>query len=159
MANMIRAILIDPQKRNVTETQIKGDDIKETQRILCCHSFTSGAHLGGSIEKGFDAVYVSDDYLEDRDEADLRFWFQVDADRDPPSSFPIAGLGLAHGVDPEGNCCDVTISVAELASRVTFTRRKFRGFAPTTVRHSGRGTVAIEVGLKAPIIDTGDDNG
>jgi hypothetical protein len=28
-----------------------------------------------------------------------RFWFQVDAERDPPSSFPLAGRGLLTGAD------------------------------------------------------------
>jgi hypothetical protein len=37
-------------------------------------------------------------------------------------------LGLAMGVDKEGAGCDVRISVAELAKRITFTQRKFRGF-------------------------------
>jgi hypothetical protein len=34
--------------------------------------------------EGFDSIHVSDDFLEDR--ADPRLWFQVDADRTPPSS-------------------------------------------------------------------------
>lgn len=141
----MRAILIDPEKRTVTEIQI-GDDYKEIQKALRCDSFTAGAHLGG-LEKGFDVVYVSDDNLEERD--DPRFWFQIDANRNPPSSFPIAGLGLAQGVDPEGNCCDVKITAAELASRITFTERKFRGFKIKTTKHG------VEVAPVAPIIDRG----
>jgi hypothetical protein len=150
----MRAILIDPEKRTITETQLSSDDFRKIQAVLRCHSFTTGAHLSGSIEKGFDAIYVSDDYLEERD--DPRFWFQVDADRNPPSSYPIAGLGLALGTDTDGAGCDVRISVAELASRITFTQRKFRGFEVS----EGRGRLGdapvyemVNVGLKAPIID------
>ena len=69
----MRAILIDPEKKSVTEIQMK-NDYKEIQRILQCKSFTTAAHLSGSISKGFDAVYCSDDYLDERD--NLRFWFQ-----------------------------------------------------------------------------------
>jgi hypothetical protein len=141
----MRAILIDPETQAITETQLNGDGYKEIEALLRCDSFTIGAHLRGSIEKGFDAVYASDDYLEDRDNP--RFWFQVDADRDPPSSFPIAGLGLACGTDTEGNGCDARISIAELRSRITFTQRKFRGF---TVAEIPSG---IQVELHAPIID------
>ena len=127
----------------------RSDDYREINGILCCRSHTLGAHLNGSIAKGFDAIYVSDDCLEDRD--DPRFWFQVDAERDPPSSFPIAGLGLALGTDTEGAGCDVRISVEELAKRVTFTRRKFRGFDVSETRYG------IKVDVKAPIIDGADE--
>jgi hypothetical protein len=87
-----RAILIDPEKRNFTEIQI-GKGIKDIYKAIGCRCFTTGAFLTGSIEEGFDSVMVSDDDLEDRD--DPRFWFQVDADRNP--SFPIAGRGLVTG--------------------------------------------------------------
>jgi hypothetical protein len=87
------------------------------------------------MEKGWDGLLVSDDDLEDRD--DPRFWFQVDADKDPPSSFPIAGRGLVTGVDPMAETCAASISLEELAPRITFSQRKFRGFE---VKH-GRGEV------------------
>jgi hypothetical protein len=123
--------------------------------VLRCHSFTTGAHLSGSLETGFDTINVSDDPLEDRE--DSRFWFQVDAKRNPPSSYPIAGLGLVTGVDPDGAGCDVRISVAELRSRITFTQRKFRGF----VTHTGAAAHArgahIVVEPMAPIIDGTDE--
>src|SRR5262249_58058977 len=124
----MRAILIDPEKRTVGEIAINGEPgvlpllSHETNRILGCNEHTLGAWLNGSISEGFDAVYASDDPLEDRD--DPRFWFQVDVDGNPPSSFPIAGLGLALGTDREGESCDVRISVDELAKRITFTQRK-----------------------------------
>jgi len=59
------------------------------------------------------------------------------------------------GVDTEGAGCDVRISVEELAKRVTFTQRKFRGFESS----QGRGRIGdheieiFKVELKAPIID------
>jgi hypothetical protein len=121
----MRAILIDPEKRTFTEIQLDSDDYREINGVLCCRSHTLGAHLNGSIEKGFDAIYVSDDCLEDRNNP--RFWFQVDANRNPPSSFPIAGLGLALGTDTEGAGRDVRISIKDLAKRITFTQRKVPG--------------------------------
>jgi hypothetical protein len=153
----MRAILIDPEKQTLTEVNLKGDDYREINAVLRCHSHTTGAHLSGSIETGFEAVYVSDDEFEDRD--DPRFWFQVDADRDPPSSYPIAGLGLALGIDTEGAGCDVKISIEELTKRITFTQRKFRSFVTST----GRGKISdheievFRVDLKAPIIDGTDE--
>jgi hypothetical protein len=101
------------------------------------------------MTEGFDAIYVSDDDLEDRD--DPRFWFQVGADRRPPSSFPLAGNGLVHGVDPEGEPCDIKISLDEVRARITFTRRKFRGFEIGQRIEDG----IVGVTVKAPIIDDG----
>jgi len=151
----MRAILINPEKRTVSEIEHPGGGYRETNRILGCNEYTLGAWLNGSISKGFDAVYASDDPLEDRDNP--RFWFQVDADRNPPSSFPIAGLGLALGTNAEGESCDVRISVDELAKRITFTQRKFRGF---TVESSDEGDNAfITVEPVAPIIDGAVDKG
>jgi hypothetical protein len=150
-----RAILIDPQKRTLTEIRI-GRDIEEIYTALQCHTFTSGAHLSGSLEKGFDAIYVSDDELEDRD--DPRFWFQVDADREPPSSHPIAGFGLAHGVDTEGYTCDLRISAADLAKRITYTQRKFKGFVSETLTSREGEPVGLKVEAVAPIIDGTEEN-
>src|SRR5215471_11584055 len=99
----MRAILIDPEKRTLTEIEITGndDDLEEIYALLHCKRFaSSGRNLNGSLEAGFDNILVSDDDMEDRD--DPRFWFQVDADRDPPSSYPIAGRGLAVGVGRKG---------------------------------------------------------
>jgi hypothetical protein len=149
----MRAILIDPEKRTFTEVQI-GKDIDQIRTLLKCESFTgSGRALNGSLSKGFDAILVSDDYLEDREADELRFWFQVDADRNPPSSYPIAGLGLAHGVDEEGETCDLRISAEELAKRITFTRRKFRGFETFTGDAARARGADLVVEIKAPIID------
>ena len=131
----MRAILIDPETKTFTEIQIT-DDIDGIQKVLRCGRFTTGGRpLRGSLSTGFDTLYVSDDSLEDREGP--RFWFQVDADRDPPSSYPIAGPGLAYGIDSNGAACDVGISVAELQSRITFTQWKFRGFRQTLIGSFG----------------------
>jgi hypothetical protein len=145
----MRAILIDPEKKTVTEIQLKSGDYREIRAILQCHSIASSAHLGGSIAKGFDAVFVSDDLLEERE--DPRFWFQVDASRDPPSSFPIAGRGVAMGTDSKGDACDVRIGVAELASWITFTQRKFRGFKLSS--KSSADVTHLSIDVVAPIVD------
>jgi hypothetical protein len=147
----MRAILIDPEKRTITEIQLKGKGFRETNAVLRCHSHTTGAFLSGSLEEGFDAVYVSDDPLEERD--DPRFWFQVDADRNPPSSYPLAGLGLALGTDPRGASCDVGISVEELRRRITFTQRKFRGFETFTGAAARARGADLVVEPRAPLVD------
>jgi hypothetical protein len=147
----MRALLIDPEKRTITEIEFEGD-YRTIQAILGCSSFTNGSRpLNGSLEEGFDTLYVSDDDLEDRD--DPRFWFQVDADRDPPSSYPLAGLGLVLGVDEEGKGCNARISIAELTARITFTQRKFRGFEMFTGDAARARGADVVVEAKTPIID------
>lgn len=141
----MRAVLIDPRKRAFTELRLESDDYREIRAALQCRSFTIGAYLSGSPSTGYEVVYVSDDCLEDAD--DPKFWFQIDADRDPPTSHPIAGWGLVVGADQDGEDADARISVAELASRVTFTRRKFRGFKTSEIP----GGLAVTV--NAPIVD------
>jgi hypothetical protein len=151
----MRAILIDPEKRTIEEIAVelpKEEGYKEIQRLIGCHRFTAGSHpLNGSLAKGFDTLFVSDDDMEDRDNP--RFWFQVDADRDPPSSYPLAGRGLVVGVDREGAGCDARIGLDELRSRITFTQRKFRGFEMFTGDAARTRGADIVVEAKAPIID------
>jgi hypothetical protein len=60
--------------------------------LNCCRIANCSRSLRGNMTERFDSIYVSDDFVEDRHEP--RVWFQVDADRTPPSSYPIAGKGL-----------------------------------------------------------------
>jgi hypothetical protein len=144
----MRAAFIDPEQQTVTEIQLSGGGYKEIQKILRCGTFTTGAFLNGSIEAGFDCISVSDDEPEDE-----RFWFQVDADQQWPSSHPIAGFGLATGVGKEGETCDLRISIAELTSRITFTQRKFQGFVTHTGAEAHARGADIVIEERAPIID------
>jgi hypothetical protein len=146
----MRAFMIDAEHQTITEIDFVGDDIKKIYQALDCESFTTGSRpLIGSLSEGFDAVYVSDDCLDEND--DPKHWFQIDADRNPPSSFPITGRGLVLGTDPDGEGCDARISLKELIPRVTFTRRKFRGFKTKTGKTGS--TFNIEIELQAPIIE------
>jgi hypothetical protein len=119
----VRAILIDPEKQSLTEVQFETGDCREIQQTLGCQSFVTDAFLydntdEDSLYDDFDMIITGND-----DAADMvypRFWFQVDADRAPPSSCPLAGLGLAVGSEWDGNPVDVQISVEELRSRITF---------------------------------------
>jgi hypothetical protein len=141
----MRGYLVDSERQTIEEID-SAFEIEDMCRLLGCQIFTNGSRpLRGNIEDGFDVVYVSDDdLLEGRD--DQRFWFQVDADRNPPSSHPIAGNGLVMGCDPEGKACDVQIAIDEVRARVTFTRRRFRGFEQR-INDDG-----IIVTITAPII-------
>jgi hypothetical protein len=141
----MRAFLIDPEVRTISEIDFVGGN-RKIQRILGCKAFTTGSRpLNGSLSKGFDALLASDDPLEDHDDA--QDWFQVDADRYPPSSFPLTGKGLVLGADENGVSRAASISLEELTRRITFTRRKFRGYETEVT--PGKFVVT----LTAPIIE------
>jgi hypothetical protein len=154
----MRAFLIDSERRAITEINLT-PDFESICSLLDCKSFTNCSRpFNGSLAEGFDGLYASDDFIEDREES--RFWFTVDADRDPPSSFPICGRGLVRGVDKDGDICDARISAAELASRITFTQRKFKGYDVTSFASLdgdggvlGRPACCVHVGAIAPIVD------
>lgn len=150
---MMRAILIDPEKRTINELQFEGGEngYKTIQAALGCDSFTQGAYLNGSIEAGFDVLYVSDDEISE--ESSPQFWFQVDANREPPSSYPLSGLGFVIGIDREGEECDARIGLDELRRRITFTQRKFRGFETFTGDAALARGAHFVVEAKTPIID------
>jgi hypothetical protein len=148
----MRALLIDPETQTISEINFEGD-YKDIQRTIGCDRFASGSRpLNGSLETGSDSLYVSDDDYEDRDPG--RYWFQVDVDRNPPSSYPLAGKGLVLGVDENGATCAARISLDELYRRITFTQRKFLGFDVS------KGPGQIGVTIKAPLVDgaTEDDD-
>ena len=146
----MRAILIDPEKRTIDQIQIDlggEDSLDRIYAAIGCGRFTTGSRpLRGSMDEGFDTLLVSDDDYEEADPG--HHWFQVDADRNPPSSYPLAGRGLVVGVDRKGASCDAQISVAELQARITFTQRKFRGVGPLQRVPGG-----YALDFKAPIID------
>ena len=155
----VRAILIDPKQRTLTAIEID-TGLESIHEVLHCEHITaSGRPLRGNLDDGFDSIYVSDDYLDERGAEEMRYWFQVDADRNPPSSYPIAGYGLAHGTDDRGEMCDVGISIEELRPRITFTQRKFKGFRTSEFEGEFGGMPAM--GIKgepiAPIIDGSEE--
>jgi hypothetical protein len=127
---LIRAILIDPEQRSFTEvkTQARLEDIYKL--VGCRRICTPVRPLNGSMSEGFDTIYVSDDDLPDDgfpNGEGPQHWFQVDADRKSPSSYPIGSKGLVVGVDKKGASCDARINIDELEQRVTFARRLPRG--------------------------------
>jgi hypothetical protein len=136
-----RAILIDPWKRTFTPIEV-GEDFREVRHLLNCKSFKIAAWLKGSIDRGFDVIYASDDPLEDNPQ----FYFQIDTGHNPPSSFPIAGFGLIQGVDTKDATCDTLVRIEEAAARITF----LRGFEVREIQDG------IKVAPKASIIDEGE---
>ena len=132
----MRGYLINSERHTIEEIDF-GLGLDDICRVLNCRKIANCSRsLRGNMTEGFDSIFASDDYL-----ANSRFAFQVDADRTPPSSFPIAGNGLVHGVDEKGNLCDVKITLDEVHARITFTRIK-DGKDPSRVERTHRTLIA-----------------
>ena len=64
----MRGYLINSERKTIDEISGAFDDCDEIYRVIGCESFTTGSRpLRGDLMQGFDAVYVSDDELEDGD--------------------------------------------------------------------------------------------
>ncbi len=141
----MRAFLIDATIRTITEFDFV-DNFHEPMEIVGGDG--RGAALGsGPINpprEDDEDQYLSD-YLYVREnlhsvefasgvkdapvneiKGDPRFWFQIDADLDPPATLPIPGRGLVIGVTQDGEWTDARVTIEELTKRVRFTRRRLR---------------------------------
>jgi hypothetical protein len=169
----MRAFLIDAYTRTVSK--IDYDDYDGPEELLGGEGrgdFTVGSgplnaplrdeHMKDGDDRLADYLYVrdwghQDGWATDGDIApiptteikgDPRHWFQIDADRAQPSTFPVPGRGLVTGVTVGGSWCDAEIGFEELKARVTFTRRKLRGYVTRIGFIEGE----IWVGPDAPIV-------
>ena len=155
----MRAYLIDPVARTVSEVDMDGADDYRGYREVCKQLGAEDAHLtstwlnpkadedigGGDDHLGdycysgtffgdivrpeaFDAAQLKAMLAECRDEipGDPKCWFQIDADRPAPATFPVSTRAIVIGLDCDGEWCDVAMSLDELKSRVTFTRGRLR---------------------------------
>jgi hypothetical protein len=156
----MRALLIDAVLRKVIEFDFDNnrDGIKDLLDLKCRGGVTvaSGPLIKPNDEPDDAGKTVLADYLYARDvfaqyrtqdylpgalreddlptiKGDPGHWFQIDAHLDEPTTFPIPNRGIVVGVDYDGRWVDASISLQELAARVTFSRRKLRG---TTTRNT-----------------------
>jgi len=135
-AGQMRAILIDPEKQTISEIELDSDDYREIETVRKRRGFTHIVYLRGTSESDLELIYA-----RGVPDADARFWFEVDAGRCSPSCLITGpGLVLSTGIDRGGR--DVSITIEELRARITFTQRKFRGYANA-------------FDMIAPIIDVG----
>lgn len=93
-------------KRSISEIDISCD--QDLRSVLDCEMLTVCGYLGGA-----DGVICSHDYLGDAEIP--RHWFQIDTGQNPPSSYPIAGRGVAIGTGDNGENIAAEISSTILA--------------------------------------------
>jgi hypothetical protein len=136
----MRALLIDSEHKTITEVGTDGT-LADMGRLLGSKLFEGVegvVFVKGSLSKGGDMLYCDEAGLFVEN---LRHFHQIDG------GHPIPGKGLVLGVDKDGESCSASISIDELAPRISFSQRRFRG----TRSRSGPGFVEVEADL--PIID------
>ena len=116
----MRALLIDPKERSVTEVQNSGE-LSDTTRLLECETPTNL----GWLDKG-DTLWIDDDGMR----KNPRHFFAVNG------GCEIAGKGLVIGIDAEGNDCDATVAIADLLARLKFLWGELQGFHTTSTPNS-----------------------
>jgi Domain of unknown function (DUF3846) len=100
----MRAILIDPVERTITEVEHDGN-YKSIYPQLGCDLFTC-VYLEND-----DAIFVDDEGLLKGGQ----HFFKVNT-----YPQPLAGRGLILGCDADGETVGATISLAEITERITF---------------------------------------
>ena len=125
----MRALLINPKRRTITEIDYDGTP-EAIGKLIGCSVSRVASTLNGWLQEGSDTVWVSGD--DPDDDKYPSQWFQIGIGTDRASD-PIGGKGLVVGTDKAGENCPAIISHDELIRRVTFTKCKFRGFESTLV--------------------------
>ena len=101
----MKALLIDSKNRMISKIEI-GEHFTEISKAIGCEVFAAP-----HIMQDNDTLYCDDEGLLKNPE----HFFLLDS-----YPQPIAGNGLILGCDDEGDSTDVSMSLIELSSRVTF---------------------------------------
>ena len=101
----MKALLIDSKNRMISQIEI-GEHFTEISKAIGCEVFAAP-----HIMKNNDTLYCDDEGLLKNPE----HFFLLDS-----YPQPIAGNGLILGCDDEGESVDVSMSLIELSSRITF---------------------------------------
>ena len=108
----MKAILINPEKKEVTEVEYSGD-YQDIYKLIDCKTFDV---VRTSVSN--DGIYVDDEGLF----VDDQLFFEYGGDA---QSVRLAGNGLILGVDDEGNSISPQTTVEEVEGRVGFLPRGY----------------------------------
>jgi hypothetical protein len=153
----MRALLIDPTTRTITETELDSNDWRNAARVLGCESIESAGVLNGDIFDRWHGVYVDSKALLDESNPPTHY-FEINTAQG--WSYPIGSKGVVHGGDRE-NTAAATMTVDEVRAIVRFSERRFRGIRsipPHEIDHPVWGrTVVFGIEPIMPRVDTRED--
>jgi hypothetical protein len=116
----MKAILIDPIERKVTEVDHDGD-YKQICKLIDCQTFTAVYIDGppGDEDSGRNAIFIDDEGLLN----DPRYFFMW---RGYPQ--PLAGKGLILGANEEADSCSTNWTVEQVTAMVQYKELSVQGF-------------------------------
>jgi len=109
----VKAYLINPKERSITEVQVSKDGIADYHKLIDCQCFCVGTYL-----KNGDAIFVDDEGLLYEDQ--VTWFFRVD-DRVIETTNPqmLAGNALVVGCEMHtGESSDAKVSLEKLTEAV-----------------------------------------
>lgn len=103
--NIMRAILINPEKKEITEIQI-GDDYKEIYKVIDCECFSAPV-----IYDNNDALYCDDEglFVPQKGGIIMTDW-----------NYPILGKMLILGTDNDGNSTNAKSNIEFFTDNITW---------------------------------------
>lgn len=110
----MRAILIDPTTKTISEVEHNGD-YKEIYNLIECSTFEAVSIVNNNT------IYVDEEGLLDEEPGPF---FQWEAYQ------PIPGKGLILATDEEGNSIGTTLELDFVRAKVTWPDIEFEGFDP-----------------------------
>jgi hypothetical protein len=154
---MMRAILIDPVTRSITETEVKPDDWRDACRVLGCESIESAGQLDGNIMESWHGVVCDGKALLDEEHPPTHY-FEINTAHG--WTYPIGSKGLITGHFSD-RTAPATLTIDEVRARVRFTERRFRGLRelkPREIDHPIFGKT-VQFGFEPimPLVDPTDD--
>lgn len=142
MEKTLRAILIDPTFRSITEAEY-GGDYRAISKLLGIGSGSFDVRdIGGT--KG-EALYFDDEFLLKLDDGQPGDFFTLNG-----IASPIGGRGLILGVNGGGNSVSTKLTVGGVAANVKFKKLRIKewtpGYTDENYEHPTFGKIARIVG-------------
>lgn len=100
----MKAILIDPFAKEITEVEYSGD-FQDIYKLIDCQTFDCV-----TFNQAGDGVFVDDEGLYDETKEFFKF----------PGMQPLAGKGLVLGVDPDGESISPSITLSAMKEMTSF---------------------------------------
>lgn len=132
----MKAILIDPETKTISEVDYSGD-YKDIYKLIDCQNFTV-IQLDFFADETAESLYIDDEGLLNEPE---HFFIWKDYHQ------PLAGKGLILGTDAEGDSRSTTLDLTYVTEMVEFPDdivfEGFREIEPHTKRIAGKDFVAV----------------
>lgn len=137
----MRAILIDPEARTITEVESSGHGDGPTG----IHALigTEGSPFDVRMLSPDESLYLDDEGLLKLEEGESHRFTEIDGQT-------FAGKLLVIGVDPEGDSAPTRLTVEQVRRVVGFSKRRYNGIGPITEREANHPVFGKTIHISQP---------